>query len=79
MADIVDSNQFGNPYFSLTMRKIPNGSLVDDASLSVIETLEDRSILSRKVNEDPITIQVENLTVNLTLPEVYSNKIEERE
>ena len=56
MADIVNSNQFGNPYFSLTMKKVPNGNLVTDAVQTIVETLEDRSILSKRINEEPITI-----------------------
>lgn len=46
------------------MKKVPNGSVVDDASQSVLATLTDTSILSSKVSANPITIQVQNLEVN---------------
>lgn len=32
MANTIDTQQIGKPYFRLLMKKVPNGSLVDDAS-----------------------------------------------
>lgn len=78
MATTVDSQQIGKPYFSLAIKKIPNGNLVNEESENFIQTFEDKNILSSKVNASPITIKVEHLEVNVTVAELYTNKVDER-
>ena len=71
MAETVPSDRIGKPYFSLAMKKVPNGSITDSASATVLSELEDQDVLSEKVNAEPITIEVESLDLNHHTAELY--------
>ena len=50
MVNTVPSDRVGKPYFSLAMKKVPNGSIPDSASAVVLEEL---------VAEDAVLITIQ--------------------
>jgi mannose/fructose/N-acetylgalactosamine-specific phosphotransferase system component IIC len=79
MVNTVPSDRVGKPYFSLAMKKVPNGSIPDSASAVVLEELEDVGVLSEKVSAAPITIHVQSLNLNQNTVGLYASKVAERE
>ena len=72
-----DIGQFGKPYFSLSVQKVPDSAPV--VSSDVIDELEDASILAQTVSVDPLVINVETTTTHVQTAEIYASKVQERE
>ena len=69
------SGEFGKPYFSLAMRKVPGAIAIEPTTAA----LADSSILRGEVAVDPISIEVDKEEINVTTVDVYTQKVQERE
>ena len=65
------SGEFGKPYFSLAMRKVPGAIAIEPTTAA----LADSSILRGEVAVDPISIEVEKEEINVTTVDVYTQKV----